>query len=76
MFTYLEVTNSNQAPVTQETLTKHRTSITVTVIYDILSLKRILIHLAAKVIVEKEKLFISSSGVSLNPTLLHPVTPA
>jgi hypothetical protein len=31
--------------------------------------------LAAKVIVEKEKWFIYSSGVSLNPTLLHPLVP-
>jgi hypothetical protein len=55
MFTYLEFINSNQAPIPQETLTEHRSSIIVTAIYDILSLKRILIHLAAKVIVEKEK---------------------
>jgi len=75
MFTYLEFINSNQAPFPQETLTEHRSSIIVTTIYDILSLKSILIRLAAKVTVEKKKLFIYSSGVSLNPTLLHPLVP-
>jgi hypothetical protein len=74
MFTYFDFINSNQAPI-QETLTEHRSSIIATAMYGVLSLKRILIHLAAKVIVEKEKLFIYSSGVSLNPTLLHPVIP-
>jgi hypothetical protein len=75
MFTYLEFLNSNQAPIPQEILTQHRSSIIVTAMYDILSLQRILVYLVAKVIVEKEKLFICSSGVSLNPTLLHPVIP-
>jgi hypothetical protein len=75
MFTYLEFINSNQARIPHETLTEHRSSITVTAMYYVLSLKKIKIHLAAKVIVEKEKLFIYSSGVSLNPMLLHPVIP-
>jgi hypothetical protein len=52
---------------------EHMSSIIVTATYESLSLKRILIHLAIKVIVEKEELFICSIGVSLNPTLLHPV---